>query len=79
MSLCRECDLVHADTRKLTPFKWRCVKAPRPLEADPKLRLVDPDWHPDPPYHLCTTVVAQLPNDECEHFQPRRLPKEPTE
>lgn len=68
-ALCRECDNVCSDTRKLSPFKWRCLRHPIKLQTPIGLEFVDPDWRPDPPYGICH---VNNPKGECEHFAPRR-------
>lgn len=63
---CRDCDLVHSDTRKPdAPWKWRCLAAP----TQPGFGFVDPEYAPDPPYALCKFV-----NDhgDCPMFEPLR-------
>lgn len=72
-ALCRDCDFVHSDTRKLSPFKWRCLRHPIKLQTPIGLEFVDPDWRPDPPYGICTNHNKA---GDCEHFAPRRTPKE---
>lgn len=61
---CEACDNVHADTRKLSPSRWRCVKFP----VLPGYNAVAPSWTPDPPYGLC----HQRNEGFCPLFQPRR-------
>jgi hypothetical protein len=71
-TLCRDCDLVHPATRKLSPFKWVCMFYRKPNVADERLTYVDPDWRPDPPYDRC---IDHNPYGRCDRFQPRREPK----
>jgi hypothetical protein len=71
IALCRDCDYVHSETRRLTPWKWRCVKAPVQLEPPPELRFIDPDHITSPPYGPCTAVNHA---GDCPHFTPRRTP-----
>lgn len=67
-TLCRDCDLVCASTRAREPYRWRCLAQPMP----PLGGFQDPDWRPDPPYHLCRDV-----NDgTCPDFKPLRWPKD---
>lgn len=67
-TLCRDCDLVHSDTRGKPPFQWRCLAFP----AAPMGGFVDPDYRPDPPYHKC----EKINRGACEFWTPRRTPKE---
>ena len=67
-TLCRDCDLVHPDTRGKAPFQWRCMAFP----AAPYSGFVDPDYRPEPPYHRC----EKINNGACEHWTPLRKPKE---
>jgi hypothetical protein len=69
---CSSCDFVHGETRKLSPYKWRCLKRPQQLSPPMGLEFVAPDWMPDPPYTLCTNRRA-LPGD-CPDYAPRREP-----
>lgn len=62
---CRDCDLVHPNTRSSDPWKWRCMSAP----VEPGFRYVDPDYSPTPPYDLCSRVNTE---GECPMFEPRR-------
>lgn len=69
VTLCRDCDHVHPDTREKPPFSWRCMRFPAP----PLNGFVDPDWRPEPPYHKCEKINVC---GACEAFAPRRAPKE---
>ena len=69
---CRDCDFVHPDTHGKAPYHWRCLKAP----AEPLGGFQDPEWRPDPPWHLCRQIN---PDGACELFAPRRKPKEATD
>lgn len=71
-TLCRDCDLVHPDTRSHAPYRWRCMAHP----ADPAGGFLDPDWRPDPPYHECKRVNTA---GDCPAWTPRRMPKEATD
>lgn len=71
-TLCRDCEWVHMDTRKLAPSRWACKAWPVALTAPyPEL---DPDWHPNPPYELCRRV--RVPGTDCTEFTPRRTGKD---
>lgn len=70
-ALCRECDRVCSDTRRLPPFKWRCLAHPIKLQTPIGLEFVDPDWRPDPPYRACSSIRDTA---NCEHFEPKRTP-----
>jgi hypothetical protein len=72
---CRDCDHVHGSTRQLSPWKWRCLKEPVALEGPPELRRVDPSYRTDPPYRVCWAIRQ---SDTCEHYAPRRQPKQET-
>lgn len=64
---CRDCDLVHGDTRKQEPWRWRCLAHP----TEPGFGFVDPDYSPTPPYALCRYI-----NDgQCPYFEKRREPE----
>lgn len=63
---CEDCDMVHSDTRKLSPHRWRCVKFP----VLPGFNAVAPSWQPDPPYARC----AEINHGLCPVFKPRRMP-----
>lgn len=65
---CRDCDLVHPDTRGKPPFQWRCMASP----ALPQGGFVDPDYRPEPPYHKCEKINFGA----CEFWTPLRKPKE---
>lgn len=65
---CRDCDLVHSDTRKQEPWKWRCVEFP----AKPGFHFVDPDYAPAPPYHRCQDINR---DGQCPYFEKRREPE----
>jgi hypothetical protein len=69
-TFCVSCDHVCADTRKLSPWQWRCVAAPK-TETDPALVYVDPTYI-DHPYHKC----AHVNDGACEHFTPLRSPSQ---
>lgn len=69
---CRDCDHVHSDTRSKAPYLWRCLKA----RAEPLGGFQDPDWRPDPPWHLCRHINS---HGVCEMFAERRTPKEATD
>lgn len=69
VTLCRDCDLVHPDTRGKAPFTWRCMAHP----ALPAGGFVDPDYRPDPPYHRCEKVNLF---GACPHWTALRKPKE---
>jgi hypothetical protein len=71
-TLCRDCDLVHPDTRGHSPYRWRCMAH----KAEPFGGFVDPDWRPDPPYHECKRINT---DGECPDWTPRRMPKEATD
>lgn len=66
---CRDCDLVHPDTRKQEPWRWRCMARPVP----PGFGFVDPDYSPSPPYELCKFTRF---DENCEMFTPRRVAPE---
>ena len=65
---CRDCDLVHSDTRKQEPWRWRCMAHP----TEPGFGFVDPEFSPSPPYALCRFI-----NDrgECPDYTKRREPE----
>lgn len=67
-TICRDCDMVHSDTRSKPPFQWRCMKHPAPLYGG----VVNPDYTPDPPYLKCERVN----NGACPFWTPLRKPKE---
>jgi hypothetical protein len=67
--LCRECDFVCGETKKLPPFKWRCLKSPMALEAPRDILFVDPDYRPNAPYSLCSNINK---DGDCPDFVPRR-------
>lgn len=69
-TLCRDCDYVALSTRSNGPRRWRCMAHPV-LVTDPTMRLVDPDYRPDPPYSRCVDVRSNLKGD-CPKFQPLR-------
>ncbi len=75
---CRDCDLVHADTRKQPPSRWACVAHPRELSTP--YPDVDPDYHPSPPYHLCRFIRdgVLMPGDDCPDFTPKRTGTTPS-
>ncbi len=64
VTYCRDCDLVHPDTREKAPFQWRCMAFP----AAPFGGFVDPDWRPTPPYHAC----EKINRGSCEFWIPKR-------
>lgn len=68
---CRDCDLVHSNTRDpLKPWEWRCMAVP----TEPGYRYVDPDYSPSPPYARCGDVNR---DGQCQFFEPlRNGPKE---
>lgn len=70
-AICSQCDHVHGETRKLPPFKWRCIKNPMALETPRDILFVDPDYRPNAPYSLCTNSNM---NGECDQFAVRRTP-----
>lgn len=61
---CRDCDLVHAETRKLKPWQWRCM-AHRDRGG---YGFVDPDYLDDPPYVKCDNINR----GDCPNFRRRR-------
>lgn len=67
-TICRDCDLVHPDTRSKAPFSWRCMAFP----AAPLGGFVDPEFRPEPPYHKC----EKINRGACEFWTPLRKPKE---
>jgi hypothetical protein len=74
-TLCRDCDLVHSDTRKLAPSRWACLACPVKLEA--LYPALDPDWHPNPPYALCRHIrTPMVSGTDCADFTPRRTGKD---
>jgi hypothetical protein len=75
MSVCKSCDNVHGETRKLPPWKWRCMAVPIPALCRPGLEFVDPEYRDSPPYQLCEAIRRELP--ECPAYEPRR-PYHPT-
>lgn len=67
---CRDCDLVHPDTRKLAPWLWRCMAAKIEPEG---FGFVTPEWAPNPPYARCHDKNE---TGHCDDFEPRRVAKE---
>lgn len=62
---CEDCDNVHAETRKMNPGRWVCVKFPR-LE---NLNAVAPrEWVNAEPYNRCVSINL----GHCPVFVPRR-------
>lgn len=66
---CRWCDHVHTATRHLSPWKWRCLKAPVLLQGPPELKHVDPSYRTDPPYETCW---RQNKDGDCVDFTKKR-------
>ncbi len=69
VTYCRDCDGVHAETRRQEPWQWRCIRAP----AQGGYGYVDPDFAPNPPYHFCKHVNT---SGACPMFEPIPEPNE---
>lgn len=61
---CRDCDNVHAATRKNSYTQWTCTRFPKL----PGLNPVDPEGWVDPPYMRC----AGINGGHCPLFVKRR-------
>lgn len=62
---CSSCDNVHADTRNMEPWRWRCTKVPVP----PGYGFVSRDFSPYPPFERCDRLNK---DGDCKMFIPQR-------
>jgi hypothetical protein len=68
---CEWCDFVHSDTRKLPPYRWRCIK----VKIHPRgYKFVSETFAPNPPYERCEAVNH---DGQCELFEPIRQLNKP--
>ena len=64
-TLCVECDHVVEHTRKLSQFKWLCIKFPRVAGGS----FLDPNWLTDAPYNRCVNINV----GHCPMFEARKI------
>ena len=71
-TICKDCDRVVPDTRKLRPTQWLCGAFPRKFAEG----FVDPGWWVEnEPYQRCVDINRGC----CPVFEPRREVKESEE